>query len=335
MKQHIEVPMHCQCTEFSPSRCSSRIFEGTQQGILTRQGKEGRAGTTQSPTPSLTPVRLLTAVLLAIASVTYAAQPQVVIQLSTATVRQGRAIALTVRAADPDAEVRVRFAGRSWPVYRQQDLWRTYLGTDPTTPTGPQSVIVETVTPGGSRVLARRTITVSRVSFPRRQLAFDPSQQHLLSDPKFAAEERRKVQAALRVLDPEQLWEGAFVVPVEGSITSPYGVLSIYQGRIRGFHGGVDIAAVEGTPVRAANDGIVRLAGSLPLSGNAVLVDHGLGVVTSYLHLSAVRVTAGQRVRKGDVLGTVGSTGLATGPHLHWGLRTNGVSVDPMPWAIP
>lgn len=280
-------------------------------------------------------MRCLTASLLVVFAVIQAAESAVVVQLSAASVRQGRAIALTVRMPDPYVEVRVRFAGRSWPVYRHQDLWRTYLGTDPTTPAGPQSVIVEVVSAEGSRVLARRTITVSRVSFSRRRLTFDPSQQRLLSDPKLAAEERRKVQAALRVLDPEQLWDGAFVVPVEGSITSPYGVLSIYQGRIRGFHGGVDIAAAEGAPVRAANDGIVRLAGSLPLSGNAVLVDHGLGVVTSYLHLATIRVTAGQRVRKGDVLGTVGSTGLATGPHLHWGLRTNGVSIDPLSWTVP
>ncbi|MGH2349374.1 MAG: M23 family metallopeptidase [bacterium] len=126
-------------------------------------------------------------------------------------------------------------------------------------------------------------------------------------------------------------------------MTSPYGVVSVYchadcagsqrrQGQIRGFHRGVDLAAAAGTPVAAANDGIVRLAETLPLSGKAVLLDHGMGIVTSYLHQSAILVRPGQRVRRGEIIGRVGSTGLSTGPHLHWGLRINGVHVDPMPW---
>jgi len=78
---------------------------------------------------------------------------------------------------------------------------------------------------------------------------------------------------------------------------------------------------------------IVRLAELLPVSGNAIFIDHGLGIVTSYLHLSGVHVRTGQRVRRGTMVGAVGSTGLATGPHLHWALRTNGLLVDPLPWA--
>jgi murein DD-endopeptidase MepM/ murein hydrolase activator NlpD len=124
-------------------------------------------------------------------------------------------------------------------------------------------------------------------------------------------------------------------MPVDGPVSSPYGVLSIHQGQVLGFHGGVDFASPAGTPVVAPADGIVRLAESLPLSGNAVLMDHGLGVVSSYLHLSEIAVRAGQRIIKGELVGRVGSTGLATGPHLHWGLRVNGVRVDPLPWTKP
>ncbi|MDR5703086.1 MAG: M23 family metallopeptidase, partial [Armatimonadota bacterium] len=75
-----------------------------------------------------------------------------------------------------------------------------------------------------------------------------------------------------------------------------------------------------------------RLAEALPLSGNAILLDHGLGIVTSYLHLSQINVSPGQRVKRGEIIGLVGSTGLATGPHLHWGMRVNGVHVNPLPW---
>ena len=241
---------------------------------------------------------------------------------------------VTVVGPAPAGSLRVRFASRTWPLFKEDSRWRTYLGTDPTTTPGMRTVSVEAVTGAGDRILARATVKVIRVSFGRRRLMLDPRTLALL-DPKLIELERRKVQRALSVLQPVQLWRGPFGRPVSSRVTSGYGVLSIYQGRVWGFHRGVDFGAEVGTPVRAANDGIVRLAETLPVSGNAVLVDHGLGVVTSYLHLSEILVRPGQQVRNGEVIGRVGSTGLATGPHLHWGLRVNGVHVNPLPWATP
>ena len=210
-------------------------------------------------------------------------------------------------------------------------VWRTILGTDPTTKPGRQMIAIEAVAANGTRLVAQREVTVARVNFPRRRLTFDPEQLALLT-PEAVQRERTRIQAALRVLHPAQLWTDPFALPLEGGISSGYGVLNVYQGQTRGFHGGVDIPAPAGTPVRTAGDGIVRLAELLPLSGNAVLIDHGLGLITSYLHLSEITVRVDQTVTKGDVLGRVGSTGLAIGPHLHWGLSVNGVRVDPMPW---
>lgn len=239
---------------------------------------------------------------------------------------------MTLTARVALSQVRVRFAGRSWPVYPAgQGFWRTVIGTDPTTSPGRHTVAVEATTARGAPVVLRRTVTVARVAFARRRVTFDPAQAALLT-PEAVERERRRVREALRVLHPWQLWEDPMTLPLQGPVSSPYGVLSIYQGQVRGFHGGVDIPAEEGTPVRSAADGIVRLAEPLPISGNAVLVDHGLGVVTSYLHLSQIDVRVGQRVGRGQVIGRVGSTGLATGPHLHWGVRVNGVRVDPLPW---
>ncbi|MGH2376256.1 MAG: M23 family metallopeptidase [bacterium] len=250
-----------------------------------------------------------------------------------ATVRQGRVAILAVSASVPMAQFTVRFAGRSWPLYRDGPAtWRTILGTDPTTRPGRQTVTVEAITTDGTRLVVRRSVTIVRVKFPERRITFDPDRQALLTKEN-VERERRLVGAALRVLHGERLWEDRFAFPAPGGVSSPYGVLSIYQGVVRGFHSGADFPVPEGTPVRASNHGTVRLAEPLPLSGNAVMIDHGMGVVTSYLHLSAISVTAGQHVQKGNLIGAVGSTGLATGPHLHWGLRVNGVRVDPVPWA--
>lgn len=253
------------------------------------------------------------------------------VRLTSPTIQQGGVAQVTVKASVPLSTVHLSFRGRSWPIYRVQGEWRTFLATDPTTPQGRFALVVEAVTHRGERIVARRTLTVLKVSFPVRRLAFDPGKQPLLS-PEVAEREQRRVREALRVLAPEPLWTGSFLLPVRGEVLSPYGVLSIYQGQVWGFHRGVDLAAEAGTPVRASNHGIVRLAETLPLGGKAVLLDHGLGIVTSYLHLSQIQVSPGQRVRKGEIIGRSGSTGLATGPHLHWGMRVNGVHVDPLPW---
>lgn len=116
-------------------------------------------------------------------------------------------------------------------------------------------------------------------------------------------------------------WREPFRQPVSGRITGVYGSQRIYGGLPRNPHWGLDIAAPTGTPVRAPASGIVRLAdGPFLIEGNLVLLDHGAGLVSVYIHLHEIRVKPGDRVRAGDVLGTVGSTGRSTGPHLHWGL---------------
>jgi murein DD-endopeptidase MepM/ murein hydrolase activator NlpD len=177
-------------------------------------------------------------------------------------------------------------------------------------------------------------VTVAGETFLTRRLQLDPAKEALF-DPKLVAIERRKAGAAFSMISPRKLWDGPFILPTIARRSSPYGVKSVYNGVVHGWHRGTDFAAVLGSPVRAANRGIVRLAEEIPLSGNAVIVDHGLGVFTTYMHLSSIAVRAGQQVRRGDVVGRVGSSGVATGPHLHWGLRVNGAYVDPLRWVTP
>ena len=259
------------------------------------------------------------------------AGPAVTVTVTPSVLAQGGAIAVTVLGDLPGSTLQVRFIGRTWPLYRGSDRWRTYLGTDPNTTPGARAVVIEVVDHDGVQVFARRVVTVRGVAFARRSLTFDPNTLALLT-PQSVAEEQAKVAAGLRVLESAQLWSASFRIPVVGPITSPYGVISIYQGASRGWHHGVDIAAPEGEIVRAANSGIVRLAEPLPLSGDTVIVDHGMGILTFYMHMSALDVAAGQNVHTGDTVGRVGSTGLAIGPHLHWGLRVNGIYVDPLLW---
>ncbi len=129
-----------------------------------------------------------------------------------------------------------------------------------------------------------------------------------------------KREAAARTGDSSG-WRERFRIPVSGRITGVYGAQRIYGTLARSPHWGLDIAAPTGTPVRAPASGVVRLAdGPFLVEGNLVLLDHGAGLVSVYIHLDRIRVKPGEAVKAGDVLGTVGTTGRSTGPHLHWGL---------------
>ena len=144
---------------------------------------------------------------------------------------------------------------------------------------------------------------------------------------KRESEEVRTVYAASR---PQRLWDEPFRRPLNGLVTSPYGTRRLLNGKLKSYHGGVDFRAATGTPIYAANTGIVGLAKNLFYSGNIVILDHGSGLFTTYAHLSRIDVTPGRLVEKGQVIGLAGATGRVSGPHLHWGVKVNGVNVNPL-----
>jgi murein DD-endopeptidase MepM/ murein hydrolase activator NlpD len=109
-----------------------------------------------------------------------------------------------------------------------------------------------------------------------------------------------------------------------------YGNKRVFNGQLKSYHNGVDFRARLGTPAVAANTGIVRLAKNLFYSGDAVIIDHGTNIFTIYAHLSKIKVAAGQRIEKGQLIGLTGATGRVSGPHLHWGVKINGVAVNPL-----
>ena len=150
--------------------------------------------------------------------------------------------------------------------------------------------------------------------------------------------EARELEAAALAraranLAPQPQWQEPFLLPIEGRGTSGFARSRRYApGGPVSFHMGEDIAAPTGTPIRATNDGVVVLVGQYPIKGGLTVIDHGGGVTSRYYHQSRMNVTAGQTVRRGDVIGEVGSTGLSTGPHLHWEMRVHGLASNPLAW---
>ena len=128
----------------------------------------------------------------------------------------------------------------------------------------------------------------------------------------------------------KRLWYGSFNKPLASDTTSDFGTRRLFNGQHRSYHRGTDFRAAIGTPVYVSNSGVVRLAENLFYSGNIVIVDHGMGIFTTYAHLSEIQVTAGNRIERGHQIGLSGASGRVSGPHLHWGVRVNGVYVDPL-----
>ena len=159
----------------------------------------------------------------------------------------------------------------------------------------------------------------------------DPRKAMVIS--KALREESMVIRQLLDEVSETKLWKGRFIIPVNGRLTSPYGQIRLFgKNKPPARHKGVDIAAWRGTSVAAPNSGKVRITARFKGTGNTVLLDHGHGVYSIYMHLRKVKVKRNDLVEKGTIIGTVGSTGQSTGPHLHWGVYVNGNAVDPFQW---
>jgi len=141
--------------------------------------------------------------------------------------------------------------------------------------------------------------------------------------------EQQQVREVLALVSDGPTWSDQFLEPVKGDVAQAFGRKRVINGQPRNPHSGEDISAPMGAEVVATNDGVVRLTVDHFFSGKGLFIDHGLGLLSMYFHLSEVLVHEGEVVTRGQVIGRVGATGRVTGPHLHWGMRLNGARVDP------
>ncbi len=182
--------------------------------------------------------------------------------------------------------------------------------------------IVKKITPGKEQYKIQRINGMKKkyVEAPKKEL------KRIKKEREISREARKKIGDV-----KDALFLSGFIRPIKGGrVSSVFGSQRILNGVPKSFHNGIDIAVPRGTPVKAMADGVVALAAdNFYYSGNYILLDHGLGLNSFYLHLSKKFVKAGQVVKKGQIIGEVGTTGRSTGPHLHWGVQWFNKRVNP------
>ena len=221
----------------------------------------------------------------------------------------------------------VHFQGKPVLVLERDGQWQALVGI----PLGiePGAVELQVSTRDGQRqALAFR---IEDKAYETQHITLTDTRRVTPSGPDLEriARERGRIQAALRHYSSDLPDSLVMALPVDGRESSPFGLRRYFNEQPRNPHSGLDIAAPEGTPVLAPAGGRVIDTGEYFFNGNTVFLDHGQGLVTMYCHLHEIQVEEGQTVRQGDILGTVGKTGRATGPHLHWGVSLNDARVDP------
>lgn len=218
-----------------------------------------------------------------------------------------------------------RWGEQPLAVVRDQGRWFALLGIPLDTLPGELEINV-----AGNGARTSRSIAVGIKNYPEQRLTIKDKRKVEPSAADLARIEReQETTAAIKHHFALPSPATAFSLPASGPLSSRFGLRRIFNGLPRNPHAGLDVAAATGAPVKAPAAGVVANTGDYFFNGNTVFIDHGQGLITAYMHLSRIDVRSGQAVRQGQVLGAVGASGRATGPHLHWAVILNSTPVDP------
>ena len=205
--------------------------------------------------------------------------------------------------------------------------WIALVGIPLSTKPGTHYITVKAETGASSR----QQFAVENKDYPEQRLTLKNKQ---MVNPNAANLARIKadripINKALATWSNQQQIDTDFIAPVDGRLSSLFGLKRFFNDQPRNPHSGLDIAAPSGTPIKAPAPALVIETGNFYYNGNTVFLDHGQGLITGYFHMTEIKVKPGQRVYRGETLGTVGETGRVTGPHLHWNVYLNRTKVDP------
>ena len=258
--------------------------------------------------------------------------PPISVSVTARAVQPGEVVRLDIVSTRLVTSLTVHAFDRNIAVARvAEGAWLALIGIDLDVVAGEYPVTIVVTNEDRAPTDHVQSLVVEPKDFPTRQLRVAP---RFVNPPASMQpridRERRRLGALFRALEPEPRWTGSFLRPIEVSVVSGFGVRSVYNGEPRAPHSGADFASPSGTPVLAPGGGRVVLSEPLYFTGQTVVIDHGLGLVSLLAHLSKIDVREGADVVAGAQVGLVGATGRATGPHLHWTVRLQGARVDPL-----
>ena len=250
------------------------------------------------------------------------------IHVSSDTIPQGDVSLIMINVEEGEVPC-ITWINRSiFLIPTDRNCWRGFLVADLTQEPGKYKARIKISPSNHEEILGIRIVDkdygVRRLKLPKKMVDLDEKSLKRVKDESANLKKIWKAPAS----DP--LWSGPFLRPIEGDVIGPFGRRSIINDQPRSPHTGVDLRGEKGTPVKASNNGKVVLTADHFFSGKTVILDHGGDILSMYFHLDRILVQKGDIIHKGHAIGLVGSTGRATGPHLHWGVRINGARINPM-----
>jgi biotin carboxyl carrier protein len=272
--------------------------------------------------------------LLVVASLSAGAQPRGTWSAQWQPVKlvNGSPVLFRVTAPKQVAALTGNFLGQdlSFRLGQACHCWYALAGVSLATKPGRYTLRVGGMEPGAKKAGISYTVAVAAAHYPFSTIKVAPAfvEPPKEAQPVIAAADAAKKQA-FATMDPNPLWSGAFERPTQTETSGVFGSARIYNGVKKSQHLGLDFRASIGTPVHATNAGTVILARPLYFEGNCVMLDHGQGLLTIYMHLSEFKVKEGERVAAGQLIALSGGTGRSTGPHLHFAVRWRGEYLDP------
>jgi murein DD-endopeptidase MepM/ murein hydrolase activator NlpD len=260
------------------------------------------------------------------------AAPAFVIASSPANPVNGSPVLFSVRSRTPLKSLSGEWQGRRvfFDFDASADAWYGFAGVELDTAAGHQRLSLDAVLLDGARLSSSHSVATRRARY--RTISLSVPRQYTEPDAETLArinEEKVWKTEAFKRSTASRWWAGPFASPVDNIMTEPFGVQRTFNGVRQTVHQGLDFRAATGTPVGAMNAGMVILAREMFYEGGFLVLDHGQGLLSLYMHLSAFYVKEGDRVTKRQIVALSGESGRATGAHLHVGIRWQGIYVDP------
>ena len=243
------------------------------------------------------------------------------------SVRQGEVLRVSAREVSAASDLHATLAGKTIRLFTDGEGGA--LGLMPVNALQEPGDFPLVVKSASGEELFHQSVTIRDADFEKQDIKTTSTMRGLSAKP----DEIALMQKFNSTVSLKRFWTEPLTRPTPECMNSPFGVQRLRDGKPTGnYHRGLDIRSPAGRPIHATAAGKVLIARRMALPGNIVGIDHGQGLLSAYLHMSRILVKEGAMVKRGQIIGYVGSTGYATGPHLHWSMTVNGISVTPLQW---